>query len=72
VHCAHAGCPIVGDRLYGKAAAGQQLHLQSHAIVLPLSKNKPPIRVEAPPPEHMLAALRACGYRPTDARPPIS
>ena len=70
VHCAHAGCPIIGDRLYGKAAPGQQLHLHSRAIVLPLSKAKPPIRVEAPPPGHMLAALSACGYRPTDARPP--
>ena len=70
VHCAHAGCPIIGDRLYGKAAPGQQLHLQSHAIVLPLSKNKPPIRVEAPPPAHMLKALTACGYVPTAAPPP--
>ncbi len=67
VHCAHAGCPIIGDRLYGKAEPGQQLHLQSHAIVLPLSKNKPPIRVEAPPPAHMLEALKACGYVPTAA-----
>ncbi|MBS0522583.1 MAG: RNA pseudouridine synthase [Proteobacteria bacterium] len=70
VHCAHAGCPIVGDRLYGKAGPGQLLHLQSHAIVLPLSRNKPPIRVEAPPPAHMLAALRACGYVATAAPPP--
>jgi len=70
VHCAHAGCPIIGDRLYGKAAPGQQLHLQSHAIVLPLSKSKPPIRVEASPPQHMLQALRACGYVPTPAPPP--
>ena len=70
VHCAHAGCPIVGDRLYGKAEPGRQLQLQSHAIVLPLSKNKPPIRVEAPPPAHMLAALKACGYVPTGAPPP--
>ena len=43
VHCAHAGCPVIADRLYGKAAPGQQLHLQRHAIVLPLSKTKPPI-----------------------------
>jgi RluA family pseudouridine synthase len=64
VHCARAGCPIVGDRLYGTAAAGQQLHLHARAIVLPLSKAKPPIRVEAPPPAHMLAALRACGFTP--------
>jgi RluA family pseudouridine synthase len=62
VHCAHAGCPVIGDRLYGTAAPGQQLHLQSHAIVLPLSKNKPPVRVEAPPPPHMLKALEKCGY----------
>jgi RluA family pseudouridine synthase len=61
VHCAQAGCPVIGDRLYGKA--DRQLHLQSHAIVLPLSKSKPAIRVEAPPPEHMLAALRDCGYQ---------
>ena len=62
VHCAQAGCPVIGDRLYGKADPTRQLHLQSHEIILPLSKNKPAIRVEAPPPEHMLAALRACGY----------
>jgi RluA family pseudouridine synthase len=62
VHLAHAGCPLLGDRLYGKAEPDRPLHLQSHAIVLPLSRNKPPIRVEAPPPEHMLQALRACGY----------
>lgn len=64
VHCAHAGCPVVGDRLYGKVAPGQQLHLQSHAIVLPLSKTKPAIAVTAPPPAHMLAALTACGFNP--------
>ena len=28
VHCAAAGCPVIGDRLYGKAEPGQQLHLQ--------------------------------------------
>ncbi len=64
VHCAAAGCPIVGDRLYGHARPGEMLHLQSHAIVLPLQRTKPPIRVEAPPPPHMLAALRACGFIP--------
>ena len=62
VHCAHAGCPIIGDRLYGKAEPGQQLHLQSHSIVLPLSKTKPPVVVSAAPPPHMLEALRACRY----------
>lgn len=62
VHCAHAGCPVLGDRLYGRTEPGQQLHLHSRAIVLPLSRTKPPIQVEAPPPPHMLEALRACGY----------
>jgi RluA family pseudouridine synthase len=71
VHCAHAGCPILADRFYGKALPDQQLHLHARAIVLPLSKNKPPIRVEAPPPTHMLAALHACGYAPTRASAPI-
>jgi hypothetical protein len=27
-----------------------------------LSKNKPPVVVEAPPPAHMIAALKECGY----------
>jgi RluA family pseudouridine synthase len=63
VHLAHARCPVLGDRLYGNVASDRLLHLQSHAIVLPLSRNKPPIRVEAPPPAHMLQALRACGYQ---------
>ena len=64
VHCAAAGCPVVADRLYGRAAPNSMLHLQSHGIVLPLSKTKPPIVVTAPPPSHMLAALRACGFSP--------
>ena len=70
VHCAHAGCPIIADRLYGRALPDQQLHLHARAIELPLSKNKPPVRVEAPPPPHMLAALQACGYTPTRASAP--
>ena len=64
VHCAAAGCPVIADRLYGRAVPDSQLHLQSHGIVLPLSKNKPPVAVTAPPPAHMLAALTACGFSP--------
>jgi RluA family pseudouridine synthase len=62
VHCAAAGCPVIADRLYGRAVPDSQLHLQSHGIVLPLSKSKPPVAVTAPPPAHMLAALKACGF----------
>lgn len=65
VHCADAGCPVIGDRFYGKAEPGQHLHLHSRAIVLALSKNKPPVVVTAPPPPHMLTALQACGFSPS-------
>lgn len=64
VHCAASGCPVIGDRQYGKFEPGQQLHLLSREIVLPLSKNKPPVVVTAPPPPHMLKALEACGFSP--------
>lgn len=64
VHCAAAGCPVVADRLYGSARPDTQLHLHSRGIVLPLSKTKPAIVVTAPPPPHMRAALRACGFTP--------
>lgn len=70
VHCTAAGCPVIADRLYGKAEPNQQLHLQSHGIVLPLSKTKPPIVVTAPPPQHMIAALTACGWVPSSDRGP--
>jgi RluA family pseudouridine synthase len=65
VHCTDAGCPVIGDRFYGRPEPGQQLHLHSRAIVLALSKNKPPVVVTAPPPPHMMAALVACGFSPS-------
>jgi tRNA pseudouridine32 synthase/23S rRNA pseudouridine746 synthase len=63
------GWPIVGDNIYGHAprAGGPILHLHSREIVVPLSKNKPPIVVTAPVPEHMRARLIACGYAPDKA-----
>jgi hypothetical protein len=36
------------------------MHLLARAIVLPL---EPPVAETAPPPEHMRAALSACGWR---------
>ncbi|MBK8159544.1 MAG: RNA pseudouridine synthase [Rhodospirillaceae bacterium] len=66
VHLAHLGCPILGEPIYlpeGSPNPSQKLHLHSRAIVLPLYPKKDPIRVEAPPPPHMLQALRACGYQ---------
>jgi tRNA pseudouridine32 synthase/23S rRNA pseudouridine746 synthase len=59
------GWPIVGDAIYGTAprAGGPPLHLHSRAIAVPLYKNRDPIRVTAPPPEHMRERLAACGWR---------
>ena len=61
VHCAKAlGCPVLGDRTYGAQRTGP-LNLHSRAISLPLYPARDAIRIEAPPPAHMLEALRACG-----------
>ncbi len=57
VHCAHLGAPILGDALYGGGAEGG-LHLLARSLVLPL---EPALRVEAPVPPHMRAAIAACG-----------
>jgi tRNA pseudouridine32 synthase/23S rRNA pseudouridine746 synthase/23S rRNA pseudouridine1911/1915/1917 synthase len=61
VHCAALGCSVRGDPLYGDAK-GQALHLHARAISLPLYPARPPIVAAAPVPEHMRAALRACGF----------
>lgn len=64
VHMKELGCPVLGDAYYGAdPQTAERLHLHSRRIGLqPLAPSKPAIRVEAPPPEHMLAALRACGW----------
>ena len=64
VHCAEMGWPILGDNIYGSAprTGGPALHLHSREIVVPISKNKPPVAVTAPVPEHMRARLAACGW----------
>ena len=62
VHAAHAGWPILGDPVYAaEAIPTVPLHLLARAIRLDLD---PPLMAEAPPPDHMLAALRRCGYCP--------
>jgi tRNA pseudouridine32 synthase/23S rRNA pseudouridine746 synthase len=68
VHCAETGFPILGDDIYGSAPrrAGPGLHLQAREIVVPLYKNKPPIKVTAPVPAHMRERLKACGWTAGD------
>jgi tRNA pseudouridine32 synthase/23S rRNA pseudouridine746 synthase len=65
VHCAAMGWPILGDPVYGssgKAAGAPPLHLHARRIVVPIDKHKPAVAVEAPVPQHMQAAMRACGW----------
>jgi tRNA pseudouridine32 synthase/23S rRNA pseudouridine746 synthase len=61
VHCASEGWPILGDAIYG-ARADLTLQLLARRIEVPLSKDRPPIVVEAPAPPHMRQALAACGF----------
>ena len=64
VHCAAMGWPILGDPIYGKAprSGGPALHLHSRDIIVPLYKNRAPIAVTAPVPEHMRERLSHCGW----------
>jgi tRNA pseudouridine32 synthase/23S rRNA pseudouridine746 synthase len=58
------GWPILGDNIYGNASrvGGPGLQLHSREIVVPLYKNRDPIRVMAPVPLHMHERLAACGW----------
>lgn len=65
VHCAEMGFPIVGDSIYGTAprSGGPILHLHARDVVVPISKNKPPVTVTAPVPPHMRELLAKCGWK---------
>ena len=64
VHSAASGWPIVGDNIYGNGPRFGEptLHLHSREIVIPISKNKAPVRVVAPAPAHLQERLRLCGW----------
>ena len=64
VHCSAMGWPIVGDNIYGTAPrfGGPGMHLHAREIVVPISKNKPAVRVTAPLPAHMHERFKACGW----------
>jgi len=73
VHCAAMAWPILGDAIYGTASRndrskdGPMLHLHAREVVVPLYKNRAPIRVAAPIPAHMRTALTQCGWRDDEA-----
>jgi tRNA pseudouridine32 synthase/23S rRNA pseudouridine746 synthase len=70
VHCAEMGWPVLGDAIYGSAprSGGPPLHLHAREIMVPLYKNREPIRVVAPVPPHMHDRLAACGWTGEDSR----
>jgi RluA family pseudouridine synthase len=72
VHLAALGCPVLGDPIYGRARRDDPtrppLHLHARAVAVPLYPNRPPVVATAPPPAHMLDALRACGFRPCSSQ----
>lgn len=62
-HTAHAGFPILGDPIYGRAPAnGARLQLLAREVRLPPLGSRGPLAVTAPVPSHMRAALALCGY----------
>ena len=65
VHCAAMNWPIVGDTIYGNAprAGGPPLHLHAREVVVPLYKNKEPVRALAPVPLPLQDRLYACGWQ---------
>jgi RluA family pseudouridine synthase len=61
VHLTSIGAPILGDPQYGdlsEEARAQPMMLHSRRIIIPISKNKEPVVVEAPPPEAMAILLK--------------
>ena len=65
VHCMESGFPILGDNIYGSAprAGGPGLHLLAREIVVPLTRNKPPVKATASVPGHMKVRLATCGWK---------
>lgn len=60
VHLAHIGAPILGDPLYGDLSKDERalpIMLHARRVIIPISKNKDPATIEAPPPDWMAAML---------------
>src|SRR3954471_12001409 len=76
VHRPAAGLPVFGDDIYGNEASQRRarqikfvpradapgLQLHAREVVVPISKNKEPVRVTAPLPAHLQARMRLCGW----------
>ena len=61
---------IIGNKVYSSWSlrgwlAAKQAGLPFEEVIVPLYKNKDPIKVTAPAPAHMRERLSACGWRET-------
>ncbi|MCB2112010.1 MAG: RNA pseudouridine synthase [Parvularculaceae bacterium] len=64
VHLASIGAPIIGDPLYGDLTEDdrkQPMMLHARRVIIPISKNRDPVVVEAPAPDWMAARIEALG-----------
>lgn len=64
VHFASIGAPIIGDPLYGDFAPEDRrrpMMLHARRLIIPISANKPPVTIEAPPPPPMAEMLARLG-----------
>lgn len=64
VHLASIGAPIIGDPLYGDLSAedrARPIMLHARRVIIPISRSKDPVVVEAAPPEAMALMLAALG-----------
>ncbi|PQA88084.1 RluA family pseudouridine synthase [Hyphococcus luteus] len=64
VHLASIGAPILGDPQYGELSPEERagpMMLHARRLVVPISKNKEPVTVEAPPPDAMAEKLKELG-----------
>jgi RluA family pseudouridine synthase len=60
VHCAELGCAVLGDKIYGGGEA--PLFLHARQVEVPLYPKKPPIMVEAEPPEYMNGLINEANF----------
>lgn len=62
VHLAAIGCPVLGDPQYGDLTAAERagpVMLHARRVIVPISANREPVVVEAPPPAPLEALLRS-------------
>jgi len=66
VHLASIGAAVLGDPHYGNLSQEERatpMMLHARRLRIPISKNKEPVLVEAPPPKEMAALIEAIGNR---------